>query len=346
MGEQQAKPATSPGCMGEQQAKPATSPGCMGEQQAEPATSPGRMGETGPTGKDDLALEKENTVEMLIKTSYAQLSKSERKVADYILLHGYDVAQMSISAFAQQCGTSEPTVMRFAAHIGFDGYTDMKLKIMKDWGKRTSGENTSPLLVDLYINKEDKLGDIPAKMVGLTIRALNDTLGLLSLPSYAKAVKAIGNANKIDIYGVGNSGSIASDMLNKFLRIGLNARAFQDNHIQQISSLGLTGKDAAIAISHSGSTRDVVDTLALAKKAGAVTIAITNYKASKIAEYSDIVLCTGDFETTFYSETMVSRISQLALVDMLYMGVLLSDYERYTAHLNKVNLLVEGKNYK
>ncbi len=291
-------------------------------------------------------MEKENTFEMLIRNKYAQLSKSEKKVADYILLHGYDVTQLSISAFALQCGTSEPTVMRFAAHIGFDGYTDMKLKIMRDWGKQTSVENLSPLLVDLYIDKDDKLGDIPAKLVGLTIRALNDTLNLLSLPSYTRAVAAIVKANKIDIYGVGNSGSIANDMMNKLLRIGLNAHAYQDNHIQQISSLGLTSEDVAIAISHSGSTRDVVDTLALAKKSGAVTLAITNYKASKIAEFSDIVLYTGDFETTFYSETMVSRISQLALVDMLYMGVLLSDYERYTAHLNRVNVLVEGKNYK
>ncbi|MBO0455674.1 MurR/RpiR family transcriptional regulator [Enterococcus hulanensis] len=88
-----------------------------------------------------------------------------------------------------------------------------------------------------------------------------------------------------------------------------------------------------------------VDTLKIAKEAGATTIALTNYKASHIAKYADIDLLTGDHETTFYSETMISRMSLLSLVDMLYMGVLLSDYKKYTSILHKINLLVENKNY-
>lgn len=290
-------------------------------------------------------MENEKTYEVLIKSRYTSLSKSEKKVADYILLYGSDVTQMSISTLARQCGVSEPTIIRFTTHIGIGGYSDLKLRIMKDLGKKTVQEDGLPLLIDLCVNKEDKLEDIPGKMIYTTIKALNDTLSIFSFESYSRAVKAIVNAEKIDIYGVGNSGSIANDLMNKFLRIGLNARAFSDNHVQQICSLNLTQRDVAIAISHSGSTRDVVDTLKLAKEAGAITIALTNYKASKITDFADIKLYTGDFETSFYSETMVSRISQLAIVDMLYMGVLLSDYEKFTATLNKVNMLVEKKNY-
>lgn len=42
---------------------------------------------------------------------------------------------------------------------------------------------------------------------------------------------------------------------------------------------------------------------------------------------------------------MVSRISQLAIVDMLYMGILLDDYDLYTKRLEKINLLLKEKNY-
>lgn len=288
----------------------------------------------------------ENSLESRIKSSYARLGKSEQKVADFVLLHGPEVARMSVASLAIQCGVSDPTVVRFANHIGFDGFSDFKLELMKDWGQKTVRDNPAPLLVDLYVKPDDRLEDIPAKMVNTTIRALTDTLNMMNQSAYRQAVAAIVNAGIIDIYGVGNSGSIANDLMNKFLRIGLNARAFDDNHLQQISSLSLNKNDVAIGISHSGSTRDVVDTLKLARESGATTIALTNFKASKITEYADIELLTGDFETTFYSETMVSRISLLAIVDMLYMGVLLSDFERFTAHLNRVNRLVENKNYR
>lgn len=287
----------------------------------------------------------ENNLESRIKSAYARLGRSEQKVADFILLRGPDAARMSVATLALQCGVSDPTVVRFANHIGFSGFSDFKLELMKDWGQKTVRENPLPLLVDLYVNADDRLDDIPAKMVNTTIRALTDTLKMMDLAAYRQAVTAIVNAGIIDIYGVGNSGSIGNDLMNKFLRIGLNARAFQDNHLQQISSLSLTKRDVAIGISHSGSTRDVVDTMKLARESGATTIALTNFKASKITEYADIELLTGDFETTFYSETMVSRISLLAIVDMLYMGVLLSDYETFAGRLNRVNKLVEKKNY-
>jgi RpiR family carbohydrate utilization transcriptional regulator len=290
-------------------------------------------------------MESDKSYEVIIKSKYPELSKSEKKVADFILLKGYDIAKMSISSLAKQCAVSEPTVMRFATHIGFSGYSDFKLKLIKDWGVKDSQNSESSLLVDLYIDENDNLEDIPAKMIYTTIRALNDTLNIIDVSTYKKAVEVITKAKVIDIYGVGNSGSIANDFMNKLMRIGLNVRALYDNHLQQISSLSLTKEDVAIAISHSGSTKDIVDTLKLAKQSGATTIALTNYKASKITEFADLVLCTGDFETTFYTETMVSRISQLAIVDMLYMGILLSDFQKYTSQLNKVNRLVKGKNY-
>lgn len=290
-------------------------------------------------------MESDKSYEVIIKSKYPELSKSEKKVADFILLQGYDIAKMSISSLAKQCAVSEPTVMRFSTHIGFSGYSDFKLKLIRDWGIKDSQNSESSLLVDLYIDKNDNLEDIPVKMINTTIHALNDTLNIFDVSTYKKAVGAITKAKVIDIYGVGNSGSIANDFMNKLMRIGLNVRALNDNHLQQISSLSLTKKDVAIAISHSGSTKDIVDTLRLAKQSGATTIALTNYKASEITEFADLVLCTGDFETTFYTETMVSRISQLAIVDMLYMGVLLSDFQKYTSQLNKVNMLVKKKNY-
>ncbi len=283
--------------------------------------------------------------EAIIKNNYNTLRSSEKKVADYILLHSNCIHTMSLSQLSVNAGVSEPTVMRFVKNIGFTGYSHFKLKLASDLGREAALDHNNDLLVDLHIKRDDQAKNIPAKIIAMTTKALEDTLKLIDTKNYQQAIDLVIHAKTIDVYGVGNSSSIANDLTNKFIRIGLNCRSYMDNHLQQICAAHLTSQDVAIAISHSGSTMDVVDTLKIAKESGAKTIAITNFKASIITQYADLCFFTGDLETTFYSETMCSRISQLACVDMLYMGVLLSDYDKYTNRLNKTNLIVSARNY-
>ena len=259
-------------------------------------------------------MENIQSYEYKIKNAYNTLRSSEKKVADYVLLNGHSVSTMTLAQLSKEAGVSEPTIVRFVKSIGCSSYSKFKMELIKDWGRESVVQKSdSELLVELHIDKNDKVEDIPEKMIGMTIKALEDTYKIIDTDNYKKAIKMIKSANIIDVYGVGNSGSIASDIMNKFLRIGLNCRAYSDNHIQQICASHLTNKDLVIAISHSGSTIDTINALKIAKKAGAQTIALTNYKATTISEYADIIFYTGDSETTFYSETMVSRISQLAL---------------------------------
>lgn len=281
-----------------------------------------------------------------IKKVYSSLSASEERVADFVLSNGYAVSTMSLNKLSISVGVSEPTIIRFVKKIGCSGYSEFKMNLMKDWGRNSVSEkNENNVLVDLHINKDERLEDIPQKMIGITIKALEDTLNLIDIEKYSEAIELITNANVIDVYGVGNSGSIASDIMNKLIRIGLNCRAYPDNHVQQIYASHLTNKDVAIAISHSGNTIDTVNSLKIAKESGAKTIALTNFRGAAISQYADIVFYTGDVETTFYSETMASRMSQLAIVDMLYMGVLSRNYESFIKRLEKTNMLVKEKNY-
>lgn len=280
----------------------------------------------------------------IIKLKYNSLSKTEKKVADFILDTGYQVSEMALSELSGTVGVSDPSVVRFTKALGFKGYSDFKSHVLRDWGKESSSSDTKKF-VDINFSPNDTLDSIPEKIIRNTIQGLEDTLKIFNTTSYQEAVKAILQAQRIEVFGVGTSGSIALDFVSKLIRIGLNARFFTDNHLEQLSCVSLSKNDVAIAISHSGSTIDVVDTLQIAKEAGAKTIALTNYKASHISKYADIELLTGDHETTFYSETMISRTSLLSIVDMLYMGILISDYENFTSRLHKVNVLVEKKNF-
>lgn len=280
--------------------------------------------------------------EMKIRENYGKLRKSEKKVADYILINKDKIGEMNLEEIAHKSGVSTPTVVRFAKALGYEGLKEFKIDVLKS---ENSTENIE-MLLNLYVGEDDKIEEIPTKIIGLTIKALEETLKFLNYSEYKKAIKYIIKSNVIDIYGVGNSGSIGNDFMSKLLRIGINCRAYSDNHLQQLCACHLTKNDLAIAISHSGCTKDTIDALKLAKESGAKTIVLTNFKASVITKYADIVLYTGETEKTFYSETMSSRMAQLALVDMLYMGVLLSDYNKYTKRLNKVNNMTRNKIYE
>lgn len=290
-------------------------------------------------------MDSENNFGNKIKKIYNELRKSEKKVADYILANRYEIEEMGLEEIAKNSNVSTPTVVRFTKAMGFEGFKEFKTELLKSGRDNTAELENINLLLDLHVNANDKLEDIPLKIIGLTIKALEETFKFINYETYAKAVKMIIDANIIDIYGVGNSGSIGNDFMSKLLRIGLNCRAYSDNHLQQLCACHLRKNDLAIGISHSGETKDTVDALRIAKESGAKTLVLTNFKASVITEYADIVMFTGDTESSFYSETMSSRMSQLALVDMLYMGVIVSDYKKYTKRLDKINNMTIGKIY-
>ena len=274
-----------------------------------------------------------------IRGAYPTLRMSEKKVADYVLAHPDTVLHNTLAYVAKQANVSEPTVVRFSHAAGYASFLDLRMALAQE------GAEPRGSLVDIQITKEDSLETLPDKMIGMALRALEETRSSINRNCFALAVEALSKARVIDVYGVGNSGAIAQDMATKFLRIGLVCRAYPDSHLQQIGACCLQKGDVAVGISHSGSTKDTVDGLRIAKEQGATTIAITNFRGVDILRCADIALLTGDIETEFYTETMFSRISQLAIVDSLYMGLLLSDYDEKTKNLARVNEMVSHKVY-
>lgn len=275
-----------------------------------------------------------------IQKAYPGLRASEKRAADFVLSHPQQVQQQTLASVAVQAGVSEPTVMRFSRAVGYGSFSDLRLALARE-----EAPPPKPLL-DVHVTREDALDTLPEKMIRLSMRALEDTRSSLDRKCFVQAVDKLRGARLIDIYGVGNSGAVAQDMATKLMRIGLICRAYPDSHLQQIGACSLGRGDVAVGISHSGATKDTVDALRIAKERGAETIAITNFRGMDILRYADLALLTGDVETEFYTETMLSRISQLAIVDSLYMGLLLSDYEARSHHLTCVNEMVSRKVYE
>ncbi len=255
-----------------------------------------------------------------------------------------EVADLPLDRLAYSAKVSQPTVLRMLKALGFNGYKDFRYQLVAELARETDREKPDQIMYGYTLSRQDTLEEIPIKMAATTQRMMEETLKNFSGKSYQKAVQKLKKARLIDIYSVENSEVTAMDLLTKLLYLGLPCRHFSDYYFQRISAGSLTSEDVAVGISYSGESKDTVDVMRTARKAGACTIVITNFRDSTIAKYADILICTSQ-EQFFYGDAIFSRTTQLLIVDMIYMGIIASDYERYVEQLNRCEKVVREKAY-
>ncbi|HWM73143.1 MAG TPA: MurR/RpiR family transcriptional regulator, partial [Nocardioides sp.] len=215
-----------------------------------------------------------------IRALVPSLAPAEVRVAERVLADPTAVAASTISSLARDCATSETTVIRFCRAVGFTGYPALRLALAAEHG-HAGADDSRQLSGD--IAADDDLDKVVAKIAFADARAVEETAQQLDLGALHEVIDALVAARRIDLYGVGASGFVALDFQQKLHRIGRVAFAWPDPHMALTSAALLTDDDVAVAISHSGATKDTLDALALAQRNGATTVALTNFPRSPLA---------------------------------------------------------------
>ncbi len=272
-----------------------------------------------------------------IRFLYDVMGPSEKRIADYILQNTQELLRLSINDLAARCGSGDATVVRFSRRLGFSGYQAMKIGIAAEFGSTSS--------IDSSISKEDSCFEIYRKRMNDIALSLQNTESVLSPTQLEQAARTILQAKRVVIFGLGNSAPIAQDAAHKFLRLGLDAQACCDNHLQAIIASHLQPGTVAIGISHSGSSKDVVEALQLAKSCGATTICITNVGQSPILAPADIYLFTKAEETNRSILAMSSRIAQLTILDSIYTYIVVNMDKESMGAIHKTETALQNKKY-
>lgn len=245
-----------------------------------------------------------------IRSDYEKMGRGERKIASLLTSDPHSILPLTITQFAELAGCGTATLVRFAKRLGFNGYQELKIAIAQEISTLSNEKDQISPDDSCYYMFTKRLRDIQV--------ALQKTRFVLSPTAMDTAAKKIMSAKRIVIFGLGNSAAIAHDAQHKFLRVGLNATACSDNHLQSIIASHLDADCVAIGISHSGRSVDIVHALTLARINGATTICVTNHDTSPITEVSDICLFTQSEETQHSILAMSSRIAQLTIFDAIY----------------------------
>ena len=246
-----------------------------------------------------------------IENFIPNLSKSEAVVAGYIVENPEQVVYLSVAALADICGVSDPTVVRMCQKLGFSGYQSLKLAM--------AAAVVSPSqTVHEAVTAQDDMQAVAEKVFQSAVYALQFTRDTLDVNAMNHAAQALLSARKIVIFGMGASGPIAADLHHKLLRLGMDAAVYTDAHLQAIACSYLTEQDVVFAVSHSGSSKSIVDSAGIAKKHKATVITLTSSGKSPLSKLADISLTTLSSETKYRVVAISSRAAALTIVDSIY----------------------------
>lgn len=264
-----------------------------------------------------------------ISEQLEKLSSAERKVAEVALAEPKWFVHAAVAEIAERAQVSQPTVIRFCRSLDFKGLPEFKLALS------ASISHSGLPFVHEELNIDDGVGDVMEKVLGNTAAALLGARRTLNSSDLERAISLLAHARRIEFYGVGNSGIVAQDAQHKFFRFGISTVAYSDTHIQLMAAAVLSPQDVLVVISNSGSSIEILDAVSIAKENGAQVIVITRHD-SPLAQLGDCVLTVAVQEDSSRYTPMVSRLLQLAVVDILAIGLALRLGETVSFQLEKV----------
>ncbi len=222
-----------------------------------------------------------------IESKYKSFSKSQKRIADYILNHYDKAAYMTAAKLGETVGVSESTVVRFAAETGYDGYPELQRAMQEIIRDRLTSVQRIDAASD-RMNSEDVLSDVLSHDIKLIKRTMEET----SAESFNSAVKSIVNARKIYIFAVKSSFALARFLGYYFELIFGNVRVIETTSktemFEQLFRIG--EQDVMIGISFPRYSSSTVEAMSFASEHGASVIAITDSMSSPVTKIADCVL--------------------------------------------------------
>ena len=248
-----------------------------------------------------------------IADNKSTLRKSEAKVASFVLDNAKMVIRMRIVDLASRSGVSEPTVIRFCRTIGFDGFQSFKLQLAQHL-------SLGDVFTQFAVDDKDTVEDLRNKVFDTTVGSLLTVRDELDVVALETAINTINQAKRVEFYGFGASGSVAADAQHKFFRLQVSTAAYTDPHIQHMSAISLGKDDVVVAISQSGQTQALLQSVRLAMEAGATVIGLApqNTALSKLCCIPLYVNVEEDLQAI---APVSSRIAHLVVIDVLATGV-------------------------
>jgi RpiR family transcriptional regulator, carbohydrate utilization regulator len=245
------------------------------------------------------------------------------------------VVGSTLAQVARAAEVSEPTVVRFCRSLGLRGFQEFKLRLAQSLV-------ATGVFADVAVRPGERAAAYAPKIVDATIDMLAHVRRALDTEAIEVATALLGAAHKIEFYGVGASGAVAIDAQHKFFRLMAPCVAYTDSHMQFMSAATLSPDDVVVAISHTGRTIELLESVGMARRSGAAVIAITAPR-TPLAQSSSLTLAIDVPEDTDAYTPLRSRLAHLVVLDVLAVGVALHGGEATETRLQHMKAMLRSK---
>jgi len=253
------------------------------------------------------------------------LNPSEKLIAEYMLKDPERVLYHTIAEMKKHCGASVGSIVGFCRTLGVDGFGDLKIALARELAGSGFAEETSAKDVSVF-----------EQVFRLHAKSLAETRQINSEATMLEAATAIETAHRLFFYSTGISHAVAYAAYCKFRLIGLPAFTESDSHMQLVTATQLGKGDVAFGVSCSGCTKQTVRCLEVAREQRATTICLTNSIRSPITTFADIVLHATPREVKYFQAPLASRVTQLAVLDALFVSIAQRQKIQTISQLHKV----------
>ncbi|MBZ6384582.1 MurR/RpiR family transcriptional regulator [Pantoea piersonii] len=242
-------------------------------------------------------------------------SPTLQKLGNFILTEPQRVLYLTITELAKESETSEASVTRLCRHLRCKGYTEFKMALALDIQQSHPDTPDGGDNIDILVEE--------------SVQALRDTGKFINREVLRQAGLALHQASSIQIYGVAAS-AITGDYLHyRLLRLGKSALLFNDMHRAAMNASTVKEGDLVIAISSSGSTKDLMYAVKLASKQKARVLMLSNTLSSPLGKLADMLLVAARPEGPLNAGSLSAKVGTMLLVEVLIRELMTHD-SRYS----------------
>ncbi len=248
-----------------------------------------------------------------IKNTLPELRKSEKIVAEFILKEPKSVINLKTAEASSLMGISEPTLIRFCKAIGFSGFQELKINL--------SQQLAADDYFEIYeIHPNDSIHELCEKVFDTAVSEILNVRSQIDQKILEQAIQTLAKASRVEFYAFGGSAPVAMDGQHKFFRLQIPSSCISDPHIQFMSANSLNKDDVVVAISQSGTTSALVDSVKTVRESGVKVIGIMpgNTPLAKVCDFSLTINVGSNDRLTM---PLTSRLAYTAVIDVLTMGV-------------------------
>lgn len=249
-----------------------------------------------------------------MRQEYGNFTRSEQKIADYVLEHRRKLYHVSIAELSAECGVAMSTISLFCRKLKLASFHDFKMELVRSIATVEMGENQSE---DEGMWEKEPVAIVKDDVKCMIENELRDACHMLAKSDVAIAVDLIQAAKQVLCLGRGNDSVAALAAWTQFSVVSPKFKTIQDSHMQTVAMSTLSREDVVLYFSRYEEDHEALIAAEILRRQGAKLVLITQGHGCFVKNYVDVVLHYKSRAESCCCSSVPTIIIQLFVIEML-----------------------------